>query len=59
VKNLINLHVMGYNKIPRQKLPRSKKNKIVETTVRGSVHRAANNGRSSGSNHKDEIKSIV
>ncbi len=49
---------MGYNKIPRQKLPRSKKNKLWRQQCVEAYIELSNNGRSSGSNHKDEISQL-
>ena len=49
---------MGYNKIPRQKLSLSKKNKLWKEQCVESFIELSNNGRSSGSSHRDDMQQL-
>jgi hypothetical protein len=49
---------MGYDKIPRQKLPLSKKNKEWKEACVEAYIDLSNSGRSSGSNRKDDLQSL-
>jgi hypothetical protein len=49
---------MGYNKIPRQKLSRTKKNKLWGEQCVQAYIELSNSGRSSGSSHRDEISQL-
>ena len=47
---------MGYNKIPRQKLSISKKNKLWREQCVEAFIDLSNNGRSSGSSRRDDMQ---
>ena len=49
---------MGYNKIPRQKLSLSKKNKLWKEQCVEAFIELSNNGRSSGSSHRDDMQQL-